>query len=136
MASTAAASAALQTTFDAESQEHAALQGTVRAVRDALEAGGGQSGNSLQSCLTTLYDRVRERLRHSLHTVVKCALAVICSHYSGINREAISEGYVDSEENVVGADDELLKLVEAAEAPGAALVALFEEELVPPLADL
>jgi hypothetical protein len=67
---------------------------------------------------------------------VKCALAVICSHYSGINREAISEGYVDSEENVVGADDELLKLVEAAEAPGAALVALFEEELVPPLADL
>jgi hypothetical protein len=77
-----------------------------------------------------------ERLRDALHTGVKRALAIICSHYTGINLEAVSEGYVIGEEDAEGADDELLKLVEAAEAPGTALAVLFEEEVVPPPVDL
>ena len=73
---------------------------------------------------------MRERLRTTLHTGVKRALAVVSSHYA-INLEAISDGYIlpdDDEE----ADEEVTKLMEAAEVPGAALASLFEEEVVPP----
>ena len=65
-----------------------------------------------------------------MHTGVKCALAVVSSHYA-VNLEAVSNGYIlpdDDEE----ADEEVTKLMEAAEAPGAALASLFEEEVVPP----
>ena len=75
---------------------------------------------------------MRERLRGALHTGVKRAMAVISSHYLGIDLPAISDGYVlpdDDEE----ADVVVVKLMEAAEGPGAALVTLFEEEVVPPL---
>ena len=61
---------------------------------------------------------------------VKRALAVVSSHYA-INLEAVSDGYIlpdDDEE----ADEEVTKLMEAAEAPGTALASLFEEEVVPP----
>jgi len=64
-----------------------------------------------------------------LHTGVKRALTVVSSHYA-INLKAISDGYIlpnDDEE----ADEEVTKLMEAAEAPGAALASLFEEEVVP-----
>ena len=74
--------------------------------------------------------QVRERLRAALHTVVKRALAVVSSHYA-INLKAISDGYIlpdDDEE----ADEEVTKLMEAAEVLGAALASLFEEEVVPP----
>ena len=63
---------------------------------------------------------------------VKHALAVVSSHYAGINLEAISDSYVlakDDEE----ADEEVMKLMEAANAPGTALAKLFEEEVVPPM---
>ena len=51
--------------------------------------------------------------------------------------EAISDGYIlpdDDEE----ADEEVTKLMEAAEVPGAVLASLFEEEVVPsaPAADV
>ena len=64
-----------------------------------------------------------------LHIGVKRALAVVSSHYA-VNLEAISDGYIlpdDDEE----ADEELTKLMEAAEVPSAALASLFEEEVVP-----
>ena len=73
---------------------------------------------------------MRERLRAALHTDVKRALVVVSSHYA-VNLEAISDGYIlpdDDEE----ADEEVTKLMEAAEVPGAALASLFEEEVVPP----
>ena len=57
---------------------------------------------------------------------VKRALAVISSHYVGVDLLAISDGYVlpdDDEE----ADAVVTKLMEAAEGPGTALVTLFEE---------
>ena len=62
---------------------------------------------------------MRERLRGALHAGVKRALAVISSHY------VVAE---DDEE----AEKEVMKLEEVAEAPGAALASLFEEEVVPP----
>ena len=37
---------------------------------------------------------MRERLRGALHTDVKRALAVIASHYVGVDLQAISDGYV------------------------------------------
>ena len=73
--------------------------------------------------------QVRERLRAALHTGVKRALAVVSSHYA-VNLEAISDSYIlpdDDEE----ADEEVTKLMEAAEAPDTALASLFEEEVVP-----
>ena len=62
---------------------------------------------------------------------VKRALAVIASHYIGVDLQAISDGYVlpdDDEE----ADEAVVKLMEAVEGPGVALARLFEEEVVPP----
>ena len=66
-----------------------------------------------------------------MHTGVKRALAVVSSHYAGVNLVAIIDGYVlpkDDEE----ANEEVTKLMEAAEAPSTALASLFEEEVVPP----
>ena len=79
---------------------------------------------------------VHEWLWGALHTGVKHALAVVSSHYAGIDLEAISDGYVMAEDDEK-AEEEVLKLVEAAEAPGTALARLFEEEFVPsmPTAD-
>ena len=75
--------------------------------------------------------RVHERLRGALHTGIKCALAVVSSHYAGINLEAVSDGYVVADDDEK-AEEEVMKLVEAAEAPGMALARLFKEEVVPP----
>ena len=58
-------------------------------------------------------------------------MAVISSHYVGVDLPAISDGYVlpddDEEANVA-----VTKLMEAAEGPSTALATLFEEEVVPP----
>ena len=81
--------------------------------------------------MTALSGQVRKRLRGALHTGVKRALAVIASHYSGVDLEAVSDGYVLAEDDEE-ADEEVTKLMEAAEAPGTALASLFEEEVVPP----
>ena len=73
---------------------------------------------------------MRERLRGALHTGVKRALAVIASHYIGVDLKAISDGYVLPDDDGE-ADDEVVKLMKAAEGPGTALAKLFEEEVVP-----
>ena len=96
-----------------------------------MEVEGVQSGSSLRSHLTTLSGQVRERLRGALHTGVKRALAVVSSHYVGVDLKAVSDGYVLAEDDEE-ADDEVVKLEEAAEAPDIALASLFEEEVVPP----
>ena len=64
-----------------------------------------------------------------MHTGVKHALAVVSSHYA-VNLEAVSDGYILPDDDKE-ADEEVTKLMEAAEAPGAALASLFEEEVVP-----
>ena len=67
-----------------------------------------------------------------MHTGVKRALAVVFSHYSGVNLEAISDGYVLAEDDEE-ADEEVTKLMEVAKGPSMALPKLFEEEVVPPM---
>ena len=76
--------------------------------------------------------RVHERLRGALHTGVKRTLAVVYSHYADIDLEAISDSYVVAK-NDEEAEEEVMKLEEAAEAPGTTLASLFEEEVVPPM---
>ena len=118
--------------LEIEIGEHEALKSAARTTCEALEVKGVQSGSSLGSRLIALSSQMRERLRGALHTGVKRALAVISSHYLGVDLPAISDGYVlpdDDEE----ADAAVAKLMEAAEGPGTALATLFEEEVVPPL---
>ena len=81
--------------------------------------------------MITLSGQVRERLRGALHTGVKRALAVVSSHYAGIDLAAVSDGYVMAEDDEE-ADEEVMKLEEVTEAPGMVLASLFEEEVVPP----
>ena len=121
----------MQAVLEAEIGEHNALQSTARTAYEALEVEGVESGSSLGSRLIALSGQVRERLRGALHTGVKRALAVISSHYAGVNLEAISDDYVLAEDDKE-ADEEVMKLMEAAEGPGSALAKLFEEEVVPP----
>jgi hypothetical protein len=52
------------------------------------------------------------------------------SHYAGLDLQCVSEGFVDMP------NPDLEKLVDAAEAPSAVLVARFEDEVVPPPLDL
>ncbi|XP_066344274.1 uncharacterized protein [Miscanthus floridulus] len=68
----------------------------------------------------------------ALHTGVKHALAIVSSHYAGINLEAVNNGYVMAEDDE-NAKEEVMKLVEVDEAPSTALASLFEEEVVPPM---
>jgi len=73
--------------------------------------------------LIALSSQMRERLRGALHMGVKRALAVISSHYVGVDLPAISDGYVlpdDDEE----ADAAVMKLMEAAEGPSMTLATL------------
>ncbi|XP_066320160.1 uncharacterized protein [Miscanthus floridulus] len=66
----------------------------------------------------------------ALHTGVKRALAIIASHYIGVNLTAISDGYVLPDDDGE-ADEEVAKLMEVAEGPDTALAKMFEEEVVP-----
>jgi hypothetical protein len=63
---------------------------------------------------------------------VKKALAVVSSHYLSIDLTAVSEGYViaDDEDE---AWEEVQKLSDAMEAPGDALAAFFDAEVMLPL---
>jgi hypothetical protein len=119
-------SGVLQTALDAKTKEHAVLQSAAREVCDALETQEGvQSGSSLRSHLIALYGGVHERVRDAFHIGMKRALAMMTSHYDGLDLLRISEGFVDRP------DPDLEKLVDAAEAPRAALAARFEGEVVP-----
>ena len=81
--------------------------------------------------MIALSGRVHERLQGALLTGVKRALDVVSSHYAGIDLEAVSDGYVVAEDDEK-AEEEVMKLVEAAKAHGTTLAKLFEEEVVPP----
>ena len=122
----------MQAVLETEIGEHETLKSAAHTAYEALEIEGVQSGSSLGSHLIALSGQVREQLRGALHTGVKRALAVIASHYIGVDLQAISDGYVlpdDDEE----ANAAVMKLMEAAEGPATALATLFEEEVVPPL---
>ena len=84
----------VQAVLEAKIREHNALQSAAHSACEALEVEGVESGSSLKSRLTTLSGQVRERLRGALHMGVKRALAVVSSHYAGVDLEAVSDGYV------------------------------------------
>jgi hypothetical protein len=109
LANTTTASGVLQTA--SETKEHTALQSAARKVCDALETqeGGVVGQLSLESSYTSM----------------KRALAVMTSHYDGLDLQLVSEGFIDMP------DPDLEKLVDVAEAPGAALAAFFEGEVIP-----
>ncbi|XP_066320422.1 uncharacterized protein [Miscanthus floridulus] len=115
----AEASVAVQAVLEAKIWEHNALWSAARTACEALEVEGVESGSSLGSRLIALSGRVHERLRGALHMGVKRALAVVSSHYVGIDLEAVNDGYVVSEDDEKA--EEVMKLVEAVEAPGTAL---------------
>jgi hypothetical protein len=56
---------------------------------------------------------------------MKRALAVMTLHYDGLDLQRISEGFDDMP------DPDLEKLVDAAEALGAALAVRFEDKVIP-----
>ncbi|XP_066311573.1 uncharacterized protein [Miscanthus floridulus] len=68
--------------------------------------------------------RELDALKSAAHTR---ALAIISSHYASVDLGTVSDGYVLPED-----DEEVVKLMEAAEGPGTVLARLFEEEVVPP----
>jgi len=127
----AEASSAVQMVLENEIREHEALKSAAHAACETLVVEGVQSGSSLGSHLIALSGQVRERLQGALHTGVKRALAVIASHYVGVDLQAISDDYVlpDDDDEV---NEVVTKLLEAMEGPGTALATLFEEEVVPP----
>ena len=81
--------------------------------------------------MIVLSGRVHEWLWGALRTGVKRALAIVSSHYAGVGPVAVSDGYVLAEDDEE-ADEEVMRLMEAAKAPSTALAKLFEEEVVPP----
>lgn len=110
--------------------DHDALKRAARSVCEALGVGDSSTGGSIQSRLAALYGQVHGRLRQALHTGVKRALAVVSSHYAGLDLEAISDGYVVDDDDEK-ARVEVAELAMAVEAPGTALATLFEEEVAP-----
>ena len=120
----AEASIAVQAVLEAEIGEHDALKSAARTVCEALEVEGAQSGSSLWSRLVALSSQVCERLRGALHAGVKRALAIVSSHYAGVDLEAVSDSYVLPEDDEE-ADEEVAKRMEAAEGPSTALARLF-----------
>ena len=61
---------------------------------------------------------------------MKKALAVVSSHYVGIDLPAVSEGYVLRDDEAE-AQEELQKLGDAVDAPGDALASFFDAEVPP-----
>jgi UDP-N-acetyl-D-mannosaminuronic acid transferase (WecB/TagA/CpsF family) len=64
-------------------------------------------------------------VRDALHFGVRHAFAVCRSHYE-VNLVALSDGYLDAPDEVLDATDA------EAQAPAVILVAMFEEDIVPP----
>ena len=90
----------LRKSLDTKVEECSALEAVVTSVCEGLGVDAGPSGSTLWGCIEALCSRVRERLRDTLHARVKKALAVVSSHYIGIDLPMVSEGYVvpDDEE--------------------------------------
>ena len=91
----------MQAVLETEIGEHDALKSATRTACEALEVEGVQSGSSLGSRLVALSGRMRERLRGALHTGVKRALAVIASHYIGVDLQGLVGGTGSALQRVV-----------------------------------
>ena len=85
---------ALKKSLDVEVADRSALEVVVVSACEGLGVTVSAPGSSLWSRVEALYSRAGERLREALHAGVKKALAVVSSHYVGIDLPAVSEGYV------------------------------------------
>ena len=132
MAEAASTADALKKSLDAEVADRSALEAVVASACEGLGDAVSASRSSLRSCVEALYSRAGERLREALHARVKKALAVVSSHYAGIDLLAVSEGYVLPDDEAE-AQEELRKLADAADAPGDALTTCFDAEVELPL---
>ena len=126
MAEAASAAEALQRSLDTEVTDRLALEAVVTSACEGL--GVSASGSSLRSRVEALYSRAGERMREALHVGVKKALAVVSSHYVGIDLPVVCEGYVLPNDEVE-AQEEVQRLEDAANAPGDALAAFFDAEV-------
>ncbi|XP_066311074.1 uncharacterized protein [Miscanthus floridulus] len=97
----------------------------------ASEVADAEAASTAEQPTLTSGEGSSALVREALHTGVKRALAVVSSHYAGINLEAVSDGYIMAEDDEK-AEEEVMKLVEVAESPSTTLARLFEEEVVPP----
>ena len=98
MAEAASAAEALQWSLDAEVTDRLALEAVVTSACEGLRVTA--SGSSLRSRVKALYSQARERMREALHAGVKKALAVVSSHYVGIDLPTVCEGYVLPDDEV------------------------------------
>jgi hypothetical protein len=117
---------ALQRSLEAEVSDRSALEAVVTSACEGL--GVPALGSSLRSRVEALYSRAGERMREALHAGVKKALAVVSSHYAGIDLPAVCEGYVLPDDETE-AQEEVQRLEDAAAAPGDALAAFFDDEV-------
>jgi len=132
MAEVASATDALQRSLDAEVTDRSALEVVVTSACEGLGVSTGEPGSSLRSRVEALYSRAAEKMREALHAGMKKALAVVSSHYVGIDLPAVSEGYVLPDDEVE-AQEELQRLEDAVDAPRDALAAFFNAEVeLPP----
>ena len=81
---------ALQRSLDAEVSDRSALEAVVTSACEGL--GVPASGSSLRSWIEAFYSQAGERMRVALHVGVNKALAVVSSHYAGIDLPAVCEG--------------------------------------------
>jgi hypothetical protein len=100
MAEAASAADALRRSLDDEVTDRSALEATVTSACEGLGVSAAEAGSSLRSRVEALYSRAGERLREALHAGVRKALAVVSSHYVGIDLPAVCEGYVLPEDEV------------------------------------
>lgn len=130
-AEAASTAEALQKSLDTEASDRSALATVVASACEGL--GAPVSGSSLRSQVEALYSRAGASVKEAFHTGVKRGLAVVCSHYAGINLPVVSEGYVLPEDDEA-AQKERQELDDAAAAPGDALAAILDDEVeLPPL---
>jgi len=132
MAEAASAAEALKRSLDTEVTDRLALEAVVTSACEGL--GVSASGSSLRSRVEAFYSRARERMREALHAGVKKVVAVVSSHYVGIDLPAVCEGYVLPDDEVE-AQEEVQRLEDTANAPRDALAAFFDAEVeLPPSA--
>jgi hypothetical protein len=94
VAEVASATDALKRSLDAEVAHRSALEVVVASACEGLGVAASAPGASLLIQVEALYSRALERIREALRAGVKKALAVVSSHYVGIDLPAVSEGYV------------------------------------------
>ena len=100
MVEAASAADALRRSLDDEVADRSALEAAVTSACEGLRVSVAEAGSSLRSRVEALYSRAGERLREALHAGVRKALAVVSSHYVGIDLPAVCEGYVLPEDEV------------------------------------